>query len=96
MHGYLICRSYTECLFHSFRPHNFKTQKVSSLDIQEVSTDLWLLKNVAEICCILRNSSDSDNNVAAYVFGFDGFVVFFFNISVSSLILLSQLLKDSF
>lgn len=87
-HVYFIWRTYTECHFHSFRPQNFKTQRVSSLGIQKVSTDLWLLKNVAEICCILRNSSDSDNNLVAYVFGF-------FPISVSSLILLSRFLKDS-
>lgn len=86
-HAYFIWRTYTECHFHSFRPQNFKTQRVSSLGIQKVSTDLWLLKNVAEICCMLRNSSDSDNNLVAYVF-------VFFPISVSSLILLSHFLKD--
>lgn len=44
MHGYVIWRSCTECHFHSFRPQYFKKQRVSSLDIQEVSTYLCLLK----------------------------------------------------
>lgn len=74
MHVYLIWRSYIECHFHNFTPQNFKTQRVSSLGIQEVSTDWWLLKNVAEICCILRNSSDSDINVVAYVFVFFSYI----------------------